>query len=336
MLYPYRFEPILVERVWGGDTLARFGKMVSPGQRIGESWEISDRNDAQSIVINGPLKGNTLRQLLERFGSKTLVGTLAPHTAPFPLLIKFLDARQRLSLQVHPPAAVAERLQGEPKTEMWYVLDADDGARLMVGLRRGVRAEDMIRELERDHPSLESYLHTFPVFRGDAVFVPSGRLHALDAGSVLIEVQQNSDTTYRVFDWNRAGLDGKPRGLHISQSLASIDFHDFEPGKVCVAMEEREGNAVQRLVECEHFCAHKLTIRSPWPQRCNGSSFHVLASVEGATILRTSGGREELLRVGEVTLLPAALGPYTLAPQAENAALLKVFLPVTSPVATIP
>ncbi len=308
MLYPLKFEPILIERIWGGDALARYGKAILPGKRIGETWEISDRDDAQSVVANGPLQGQTLRQVMEKFGYEAIVG--APfrarpagesrpegrsHKTRFPLLIKMLDARECLSLQVHPPAAIATKLGGEPKTEMWYILDAAPDAHLMAGLKRGTTREQFTR-------TPAAFVHRFPVRAGDTVFIPSGRVHAIDAGVVLIEIQQNSDTTYRVHDWDRVG-----RQLHIAESLASIDFNDFEPSPTPLP------------IECEYFRVEKLHVTGKTNGRCDGSSFHVLAGIVGR--LNING---EPLAVGDFVLVPATFGDYTLTGDAE---LLQVSVP---------
>jgi mannose-6-phosphate isomerase len=338
MFYPYKFDPVLVERVWGGRVLAKFGKSLPANKYIGETWEISDRDDAQTIVANGPDKGKTLRQLIETNGADAIIGRARPPGAPqsrFPLLVKLLDARERLSLQVHPPAHLAAKLHGEPKTEMWYILDTAPGASLIAGLRRGVTAPQFMRALEwtQKHktppppPTLGECVYRFPVMPGDTFFVPSGRLHAIDAGVTLVEIQQNSDTTYRVYDWDRVGLDGKPRQLHVNESLVCIDFQDFEPKKQKPKVESRGVNGLWRLVECDYFCVHKLELRNAELDRCDGSTFHILACVDGAVGILLPDGKEEHLNPGEFTLLPAALGFYTLTPQAENTSVLKVFVP---------
>jgi len=231
VLYPLIFHPIFKERVWGGRELARlYGKPLPPDRPIGESWEISDRPGDVSVIANGPLAGKDLRWLMENH-RPALLGEAKPAAANrFPLLCKILDAREKLSLQVHPPADKAAALGGEPKTEMWFVADAAPGAELFVGLKRGVtraRFADKISD-----GSVAECFQRVPVRADDAMFLPSGRVHAIGAGLVIFEIQQNSDTTYRVFDWNRVGLDGKPRELHVAQSLASIDFEDFEPKPV--------------------------------------------------------------------------------------------------------
>jgi mannose-6-phosphate isomerase len=352
MLYPYKFAPVLQERVWGGNALEHYGKSVPPGKRIGESWEISDRDDVQSVIANGPDKGKTLRQQIEAHGvqllgtnclpdgrarspsapsaadSKPSSGSPAPR---FPLLVKLLDARERLSLQVHPPPALAAKFKGEPKTEMWYVLEAEQDAHLIAGLRRGVSAADFMRSLEgqKDVKPIEEMLHRFPVLPGDVFFVPSGRMHAIDAGVVLVEIQQNSDTTYRVYDWGRVGLDGKPRQLHVKESLVCIDFKDYEPKKQRPIVEQRGVNGLWRLVECDYFHVHRLDIQNAWPDRTDGSTFHILTCLSGTLGLVTPDGKEDRLNVGEFLLLPAALGFYTLTPLAENTRALKCYVPAS-------
>jgi mannose-6-phosphate isomerase len=323
MLYPLRFTRILVERVWGGQTLARYGKNLPANKRIGESWEISDRDEAQSVVANGPDKGKTLRRLIEASGHEQVVGTAGRFKKGdrFPLLIKLLDARERLSLQVHPPPEIATQLGGQPKTEMWHVLETDPGARLFAGFRRGITREQFEDALRSDVSTLPEIIHQLPVNAGDSFFIPAGRIHAIDAGVTLLEVQQNSDTTYRVYDW------GRPREVHIVESLASINFEDFEPKKIAAPVEDHMGNALWRLVECEYFCVQKFDFRNAWLDRCDGSSFHIIGCVRGGVGILTMDGKEELLNPGEFALLPAALGIYTLAPQAELSSALKIFLP---------
>jgi len=334
MLYPYKFTPALVERVWGGDALARYGKSIPFGKRIGESWEISDRDDVQSVVANGPDKGKTLREQIHAHGAQ-LLGSNCGKATKFPLLVKLLDARERLSLQVHPPATVAAKLKGEPKTEMWCVLDADQDAHLIAGFRRGTTGANFMRAMEgfTNHEgaekAIEDYVYRFPVLSGDTFFVPSGRIHAIDAGVVLIEIQQSSDTTYRVYDWGRVGLDGKPRKLHTSEALVCIDFQDIEPKKQRAVVEYHGVNGLWRLVECPEFHVHRLELRNAWPDRCDDSTFHILSCTKGAVGLLLPDGKEERINVGEFILLPAALGFYTLTPLAENTQALKSYVPRT-------
>src|SRR5215469_11272222 len=227
-LYPLVFQPIFKERVWGGRELERlFNKILPATKPIGESWEISDRPGDESVIANGAFAGKTLRWLMENYPVEMLGRARPTAGSRFPILCKILDARDKLSLQVHPPAAKATELNGEPKTEMWFIADAEPTAELFVGLKPGVTRNEFEKKIA-DGTVAECF-HRAPVRTGDAMFLPSGRVHAIGAGLVIFEIQQNSDTTYRVFDWNRVGLDGKPRELHIPQSLASIDFNDFEP-----------------------------------------------------------------------------------------------------------
>ena len=241
-----RFSPIYQTRVWGGRVLySRFGRQL-PDDKLpfGESWEISARKEADSAVVSGSLRGKTLTQLWENSETRSdIFGPLAPNEEQFPLLCKILDARDKLSIQVHPPASVAERLGGEPKTEVWYVADAEPGACLYVGLRDGIAMEELRAAIEEG--TAEVCVHAIPVKTGEHIFIPSGRLHAIGAGLLIYEIQQNSDTTYRVYDWNRPGLDGTMRQLHVKESMQCIDFEDVEP-----EMDEPDGVL---LTNCKHF-----------------------------------------------------------------------------------
>jgi mannose-6-phosphate isomerase len=223
---PLTFTPLFMERVWGGRRLeTAYGKPLPPGAVIGESWELVDREEAQSVTADG----TTLHALWTRsreavFGTRGLAST-APR---FPILVKLLDARDTLSVQVHPPAAIAPELGGEPKSEAWVLAGADPGAHLYVGMRAGVTREAFEAGLAAGE-DVSALLHRAEVAEGDAIYIPSGRVHAIGGGCLIAEIQQNSDTTYRVFDFNRPGLDGRLRELHLEESLRSIDFDDAHP-----------------------------------------------------------------------------------------------------------
>ncbi len=251
-----RFTPLYQTRVWGGRALETlFGRTLPDDQPYGESWELVDRDAAQSVVADGPLAGTPLHTLWESHRHEVFGEAVRrPDASKFPVLIKILDCRDDLSIQVHPPAAVAPSLGGEPKTEMWFVADAQTDARIYAGLRAGVTREGFERAL--GDGTVAGCVHRLRPRRGDSLFVPSGRVHALGAGLVVFEIQQNSDTTYRVFDWNRAGLDGQPRALHVRESLASIDFTDFEPSM-------RSGDGV--LAECADFRVTRARTGDPAP-----------------------------------------------------------------------
>jgi len=299
-----------MERIWGGRRLETLlGKRLQPGVRIGESWEIVDREDAQSVVHEGLLRGLTLHELWTR-QRETIFGPGLADTPRFPLLFKILDAQDRLSVQVHPPAAVAARLGGEPKTELWFILDALLDSDLYAGLKRGVTRADFEAALHEG--TVAEKIHSFPIKAGDAMFIPSGRIHAIGTGNLIVEVQQNSDTTYRVFDWNRLGLDGEPRKLHVRQSLESINFEDPEP-----QIATPVGDVI---AECEFFRVEKWTLDQP--RTSDGKGFAVFAVIEGSV---RCGGRE--FPRGAFFLLPANAADREIQPVAAGARVLRTTVP---------
>ena len=298
---PLTFEPLYMERVWGGRTLEeRFGRVLPGTAPIGESWELSDREAEQSVA-----GGITLNELwrdhrAEVFGR----AGLASDAERFPLLIKLLDARQTLSLQVHPPAAVAPELGGEPKSEAWLVVDADEDACLYAGLRAGIgRAE--FEAAVRGGGDVAALLHRLPVSLGDALVVPSGRVHAIGGGCVILEVQQSSDTTYRVDDFGRVGLDGKPRELHVEQSLRCIDFGDVEPELV---------RTPGTIADWEHFSFAVTGLGRYQPPDGEAA---IVAVVEGEA---RCGNRA--FGVGSVFLLAASHGPREVVGDGRVAVIL--------------
>jgi len=317
MLYPLSFRPTFKQRVWGGRELERlYHKPLPPGVPIGESWEISDRQGDVSVVVNGPLAGKDLRWLMEHHGTD-LLGDAQPLSGRFPLLVKILDAQEKLSLQVHPPAATASALGAEPKTEMWYVAEAAPGAELYVGLKRGVTRAEFERKVQ-DGTVAECF-HRVSVQAGDAMFLPSGRVHALGAGLVVFEIQQNSDTTYRVFDWNRLGLDGKPRELHIPQSLASIDFSDYEPSLAPRASARDGAHKVRLLVSDPLFTVEAQEAGAGVRMALRPQKMQILALLAGNVQVCAGAGRL-VLAAGQFCLVPASLTQVTV--QAETPATL--------------
>ena len=301
-LYPLTFDPIFKERIWGGRNLETlYGKRLPPGCLVGESWEISDRPGDESVIAQGPLRGRTLRWLMEQCPAD-LLGPRDPMPARFPLLVKILDARDTLSLQVHPPPAVAARLGGEPKTELWYVARAGPGAGLFAGLKKGVSRTDFERKLAAQN--VAQCFHRIPVKEGDALFLPSGRVHALGAQTVIFEIQQNSDTTYRVFDWNRAGPDGKARALHVPQSLASIDFGDFEPALLPRTETAAQPGTIRPLARNEIFEVSLRKLAAGDQFVLPEGRMTILGLVEGALRIQGAGG-EAGLGPGQFCLAPA-------------------------------
>jgi len=293
-----RFAPIYQERIWGGQALSQlFGRRLPLGVAIGESWEIVDRAEAQSVVTEGRFAGRTLRSVLETDG----VDVMGPHWSParrFPILVKWLDCRERLSLQVHPPADRAAALNGEPKTENWYIAEATPDAALMVGLRPNVTRVEFEQALAGGR--LEHCVNRFAVAAGDSILVRSGTVHAIDAGCVILEIQQNSDTTYRVYDWGRAGPDGRARRLHVREALASILWDQPEPRPMRMIARA----AV--LAECDEFRIRQTPL--PPGGRLDfsaGEQPRLLHLVRGSMEEKTT--RRSLGR-GENVLLPAAGG----------------------------
>jgi len=302
-LYPLTFSPIFKERVWGARNLERlYGKKLPANVPIGESWEISDRPGDVSVVNNGPLAGKDLHWLVENH-RMDLLGDAKLEAGRFPLLIKLLDAQEKLSLQVHPPAAKAAELRGDPKTEMWFIADAITDAELYVGLKRGVTRADFERRIGEG--SVAECFHRAKVRAGDSMFLPSGCVHAIGAGLVIFEIQQNSDTTYRVFDWNRVGLDGKPRELHVPQSLASIDFNDFEPALVTEAKVVGADFSTRRLVNHALFTVDHYEVHQACEVLLRRGRMRIVGVVSGEVQVSGPGQSQPVLRAGQFCLLPA-------------------------------
>ncbi|HEX4668121.1 MAG TPA: type I phosphomannose isomerase catalytic subunit [Chthoniobacterales bacterium] len=303
--FPLLFEPLFQERPWGGRRLeSAFGRQIPPGKRIGESWEIVDRLEAQSIVRHGPWAGRTLHELWSNHRPE-IFGEGAVDSSRFPILAKLLDAEEKLSLQVHPATG------GEAKTEMWFFIAADAGAEIYAGLERGVTRDQFEQAVAKG--AAAHLVHRIAIKSGDAFFVPGGRLHAIGAGNFLIEIQQNSDTTFRLFDWNRRAPEGAARDLQIEKALQEIDFADFEPELISPAGE--------RLVECAHFVVEKWNLERT-RRASERPAFALFACLSGA--VETGGLR---LGPGEFFLVPAFAAASELQPGASGTNLLRVTLP---------
>ncbi len=307
---PITFEPLFRERPWGGRRLkTQFGKRLPPKVRIGESWEIVDRPEAQSIVRDGPLYAKTLHDLWTQH-QQEIFGDVAKFSR-FPLLIKLLDAQEKLSLQVHPPENIARKVGGEPKTEFWYVAVTDSNADLFIGLRKAI-TRNQFEEAVRAG-TIADHVHKIPVTAGNAMFLPAGRLHAVGAGNLLVEIQQNSDTTYRVFDWNRVDENGKARQLHVDQALQCINFDDIEPKLI-----EQNG---ELLVRHELFEIQKWDLNSPREIAPFGQ-FAIIGCLTG--LLRCS---EVDLAPGTFCLVPASSRDRQVNPRSAGTSFLRVTIP---------
>lgn len=313
-LYPLKFRPRFKEKPWGGQKLKTLlGKDIPPRRRIGESWEIADRGKDSTPVANGEYAGQTLHSLIKALGNSLLGDAVgSKHHLRFPLLYKILDVEALLSLQVHPPEDYARRHEGEAgKTEMWYVLEADPGASVISGLREGIDRLRFEQLLQEQH--IEKAIRQFPVKKGDSIFNPPGRVHAISPFCVMVEIQENSDITYRIHDWGRRGLNGQPRPLHLEQALAVINFDDQESSLIQPLSETIGRNEIQILVICSAFTVELLRLQESYQDTCQGRSFQVITCLEGKGSIETAGSRWEI-KPGEFVLLPAYLGPYTIEP----------------------
>jgi mannose-6-phosphate isomerase len=318
---PLRFTPILRQYLWGGRRLGtELGKPIGNELHYAESWEVVDHGADQSIVADGPLAGKTLHEIVMHEGL-ALFGRNHPQQQ-FPLLFKFLDCQQTLSVQVHPNDEQAAKLTPPDlgKTEAWVVLAANPGGKIYAGLTPGVDRPTLERAIAAG--KCDECLYQFEPRVGDCVLIEAGTVHALGAGLLIAEIQQASDTTYRLFDWNRVDRDGKPRALHIEQALAVIDF---SRGPVNAVVPQTTGTPhIERLVACDKFVLDRWSIASS-QVLASRDRFHILAVIDGQVELK-SAGRTDHLRRGDTRLIPASSPDVELTPQG-RAVVLDMFLP---------
>ena len=331
-LYPLQFTPIFQRYLWGGTRLAEILQKPIGCQSAAESWEIVDHQAHQSVVAQGPLAGTTLRELLDADGA-ALVGASVMQAITsvdqplhlrgrFPLLLKYLDACQDLSVQVHPDDRFGRTLDPPDlgKTEAWYVMHADPGARIYAGLKSGV-TEAMFREAVACGRAAET-LHSFHARTGDCVFVPAGTMHAIGAGLLIAEIQQASNTTFRVDDWGRVDQNGNPRPLHLEQA---IEVTNFERGPVQPVRSGNDSFSIQTLVACEKFVLQRVPLVQSRTLGGDGQ-FHIIAGVQGSAVWVDSFGKHALPKGGTV-LLPASMPPVEFAPTAEATVLIEIHVP---------
>jgi mannose-6-phosphate isomerase len=320
VLYPLRFHPVLRRYLWGGRRLTTLGKTLGPENDYAESWEIVDHGADQSVVSHGALAGQTLGELASHYASELFGRDGSP--ASFPLLFKFLDANDRLSIQVHPDDARAAKLvpPDRGKTEAWVILDAAPDSYLYAGLRSGVDAATLRREIARR--TCELCVERIEPRVGDCYFLPAGVVHALGPGLLVAEIQQASDTTYRIYDWSRLGPDGQPRKLHVNEALEAIDY---QYGPVTAQRPATAGNPhVERLVACDQFVFDRWTVSAE--ERVGGDDrFHILAVIEGSLTIDGDPAAVPLER-GGVALLPAGLGAVGVK-ASKGAVFLDAYLP---------
>ena len=319
-LYPLKFSPILKDKIWGGNKLKNILNKPSQSNHVGESWEISDVDNDISMVNNGSLKGKTLRDLLELYTSD-LVGdkNYELFGNKFPLLIKFIDAKEDLSIQLHPNNELAaKRHNSFGKTEMWYVMQADKEAKLIVGFNKKMTPELYLQHLN-DH-TLPDILNMHEVKEGDTFFIEVGRVHAIGAGVMLAEIQQTSDITYRVYDWDRVDDQGNPRELHNDLAIDAIDFEMENDYKVNY---DRTSNQSNIMVDCPYFTTNYIEVDQILNKSNTFDSFIIYICVAGDAEI-TAGHTKVALSTGETVLLPAELRSYQIT--SNSARLLEVYV----------
>lgn len=298
------FEPLFRQYLWGGRRLKSvLNKAIGPQPCYAESWELVDHGPDQSVVVRGPLAGKTLAELIDQYPQELLGAAGADKGKQFPLLFKYLDCNRVLSVQVHPDDAYARTMDppDRGKTEAWYIVDAEPESVIYAGLKSGVQAEDLRQACAQGRT--DEVLHTIKASIGDCIFIPAGTVHALGSGLLVAEIQQSSDTTFRLFDWNRVDQDGKPRPLHIEQAIAVTDF---ERGPVMPQSPQAlPGGWGDSLVRCDKFALDRYR----GPCRCslpNIDGFQILTVAAGQAQFSCGGRPLETLAMGQTTLIPAA------------------------------
>lgn len=320
MLYPLKFSPILKDKIWGGQKLKGLLKKESNLPNIGESWEISDVEGDTSVVSNGSLKGQSLKKLLETHKGD-LIGekNYKIFGNKFPLLIKFIDAKEDLSIQLHPnDELAAKRHNSFGKTEMWYVMQADENSNLIVGFNQDMSAEKYLNHLE--NKTLPEILNFDKVKAGDTYFIEVGRVHAIGAGVMLAEIQQTSDITYRVYDWDRVDDKGNERELHNDIAIDAFDFNMPDNFRVDYTKTENESN---KMVSCPYFTTSYLQVSGTIKKENNLDSFLIYMCVDGDAKITVNGSSEDIKK-GETILLPASIKDYQIT--SKKATLLEVYV----------
>lgn len=325
VLYPLKFEPILKEKVWGGDYLSKnLKKGTDSTKKVGESWEISTVGTDISVVSNGNLAGNNLQELLEVYMTE-LVGTkiYERYGNYFPILLKFIDAQDDLSIQVHPDDELGlEKYNSFGKTEMWYIFDASEEGKIVAGFKKPCTPDELRKAVSG--PEVMDYLHTVNTKKGDVFFIPAGRVHALCAGNIVVEIQQPSDITFRLYDYNRPGQDGKLRDLHIEEGVEATNYsvqnevrtaYDLQPNKPV--------NLAQTPFFTTNILELDTTIKRDYYYL---DSFVIIIGVEGDFTIGYGEGEPVLMKKGESVLLPAELKDITFTPLTQNARLIESYV----------
>ncbi len=325
-MYPLKFRPVLKTVVWGGEKIAGFKGIDTARTNIGESWELSGVKGSESVVAYGPFAGRTISDLVSSYREKLVGKSVYARTGnEFPLLIKFIDAKQDLSIQVHPDDALASRWHNgaRGKSEMWYVVSADKGASLISGLSETITPEEYERRVADN--TVTDVLCRYPVHEGDVFFIPAGRIHSIGAGSFIVEIQETSDITYRIYDYGRPGLDGKPRELHTEQAKSAIDYRVHEDYRTRYV---RKMNEEVSLVNCCHFNTSLLEMDEPFVKDMSGmDSFLAAVCIDGEGTVSDSEGNTVDISCGETVLIPACMSSAVFRPQGGRLQMLLTSCP---------
>lgn len=303
ILEPLFCEPIYKDYIWGGEKLKSIYNKNTPFQKTAESWEIASNKNGESVIKNGTHEGRTLTDLFNDINIKKFIfGNRCEYLEKFPLLIKFIDANQNLSIQVHPDDEYAKTKENDiGKTEMWYIMDCKKDAKLICGVKN-ITNEDKNEKLrEKD---IEKYLNYVSVEKGDVIYIPAGTVHAIMEGLIICEIQQNSDLTYRLYDWNRVGNDGKPRQLHLDKAIDVSDVINSQKPKAT----NKAG--YETIIESEYFKVDKAVVKSSVKLETNKDTFYAVNVVEGSGKVITD--KEYKLRAGDSFIIPAYLGEFSL------------------------
>lgn len=316
--YPLQFEPIFKDRIWGGTKLKSLLHKPIESDITGESWEISTVEDNVSIVANGSFKGKSLNELIEDFPEAVLGSKIyAEFGKQFPLLFKYLDAKEDLSIQLHPNDELAKKYHNSfGKTEMWYVMQADKDSRLIIGFKDKSSSEEYIDNLK--NKTLLDILDVKKVNQGDVFLIETGTIHAIGAGVVIAEIQQTSDITYRVYDFDRTDVNGKQRELHLDKALEAINYDAFETQR----FYSKEENTSNEVVNCQYFTTNFIPLQGEIPVYKNKESFTVYMCVDGEFKLTADSG-SFAYKKGDTVLIPAVLSDYRLSGQAS---LLEIYI----------
>lgn len=313
MLYPLKFKPVYKDYIWGGKNLKKYNKDISGN--VAESWEVSCHPDGESIIENGEHKGLSLNQVIKAH-PEDLMGKSIPekYMQKFPLLIKFIDANDKLSVQVHPDDEYAKFIGSNDygKNEMWHILEAKPGAKLVYGLKKGVDRDIFIKSVKEG--TVEDCLNYIEVYPGDTLYIPAGMVHAVGEGIVLTEVQQNSNLTFRVYDYNRVDKNGRPRELHVDKAIEVIDFENNKKiGKIkeeCIFIND--GAKKSELINNEYFVNEKYYVEGEISDNADGSKFIIYVVLDGECEINYTGGSEKMKK-GDSVFIPAAMGDFKIS-----------------------